>query len=54
MLAYEIIQSAPRPGSLTITRKGWCPRTDKGERLIGMKAANEYTLLATHQGKISQ
>ena len=34
------------------TRRGWCPRTGKGQRLMFKEAVSEYIWLATCQGKI--
>ena len=33
------------------TRKGWCPRTGGGQRLMNRKAVNEDIVLATCQDK---
>ena len=35
-----------------ITRRGWCPRTGKGQRLMFKEAVSEYIWLATCQGRI--
>ena len=34
------------------TKRGWCPRTGKGQRLMFKEAVSEYIWLATCQGKI--
>ena len=36
------------------TRKGWCPRTGGGQRLMIRKAVNEDIVLATCQDKYSE
>ena len=36
------------------TRKGWCPRTGGGQRLMNRKAVNESIVLATCQDKYSE
>ncbi len=36
------------------TRRGWCPRTGKGQRLMVKEAVNEYIWLATCQSKIDK
>ena len=34
------------------SRRGWCPRKGKGQRLMFKEAVSEYIWLATCQGKI--
>ena len=34
------------------TRRGWCPRTGKGQQLMVKEAISEYIWFATCQGKI--